>query len=282
MRIVNFSVESNEIQIIPLADFHIGSPQADIERIKAVTDYIANTPNCYTILNGDLVDNAIRNSRGSVFEATMSPRDQVTTAVFYLQEIAKKGKIINMIAGGNHELRSEKESGLSPSDLILAHLMNYDETLNERYCEDGAYTFLTLIGRKNNKSGTVPKCTFTIFNLHGSGAGRGIGAKINRLDSMGNIVPANLYITAHNHQVETHRGVMFDVNTNAKTVREQPCVFVSCNSYLKFGGYGERAGMKPLSRAIPVITLKAKRVFRGNEDYITKVVECTLKENLED
>lgn len=276
MRIINFSVPVNEIQIVPLADLHIGSPQSDEVLIKEVTDYIAKTPNCYTILNGDIMDNNTRTSIGSgVYFQTMNPVEQVTRAAYYLREIAQQGKIINMLSG-NHELRTEKETGLSLSDLLLAKLMQYDETLNERYCADGAFTFINIQARTNTT------LSFTMYNLHGNGSGAKIGGKIQRLEDMSQIVSANVFVRAHTHIPETHRGVIMHVDTNAHTVREEPCVYVNCGSYLKYGGYGERGGMKPLSRAIPVITLKAKRCFYKKKDYYTKIIECTLKERIGD
>lgn len=276
MRIVNFEVDSNEIQIVPLADLHIGSPQCDENLIKEVTEYIANTPNCYTLLNGDIVDNNVRNSVGSVFEQTMSPADQVVRATYYLKEIAEKKKIIN-ITVGNHEARSEKDTGLSPMDLLLAKLMSYDNTLNDRYCVDGAFTFLSM---RTEKVAKKQYPCFTIFNLHGNGSGAKIGGKIQRLDDMSSVIQANVYIRSHTHIPETHRGVHFSVSSQRKTVHEEQCVFVNTNAFLKYGGYGARNGMKPLARAIPVITLRAKRKCHGNEDYIRKEVECILKESL--
>ena len=279
MRVVNFEVESNEIQIVPLADLHIGNPQCDEVLIKEVCEYIEKTPNCYTILNGDIVDNNVRNSVGSVFEQTMSPVNQVTTAAYYLSKIAAKKKIINMTVG-NHEARSEKDTGLSPSDLLLAKLMQYDDTLNERYCIDGAYTFLTISDDKLNRS--KGHTCFTIFNLHGNGSGMKVGGKIQRLDDMQSIIQAHVYIRSHTHIPETHRGVVLNVVPQQRTIHEEQCIFVNTNAFLKYGGYGARNGMKPLARAIPLITLKAKRVYSkgGKEDRIIRSVECTLKERL--
>lgn len=279
MKIVNFTVDSNEIQIVPCADWHIGSPQSDEVMIKEICEYIEKTPNCYTILNGDLVDNNIVNAVGSVFDSTMTPLDQVTTAAYYLSKLTAMGKVINMVSG-NHEQRTAKNTSLSASDLLLAKLMQYDPSLNERYCEDGAFTFLTLKARsKGSKQHST--LVFTIFNLHGSGGGSKIGNKIQRLDDMQNVVPnANLYIRSHTHQPETHRGIVLNVNANAHTVKEEGCVFVNTGSCLKYGGYGARAGMKPLSRGIPVITLKALRKRVNNLDECVRSVECTIKERL--
>lgn len=276
MKIVNFAIDSNEIQIVPFADWHIGSPQCDELLIKEMCEYVAKTPNCYTILNGDLVDNNIVNAVGSVFESTMTPLDQVVTAAYYLQDVAKQGKIINMVSG-NHEQRTSKGTSLSPSDLLLAKLMVYDPSLNERYGQDGAFTFLTLNSQTKHKA----RVTFTILNLHGSGASTKIGNKIQRLDDLQNVVPnASLYIRSHSHQPETHRGVVLNVNTNAHTVKEESCVFVNTGACLKYGGYGARAGMKPLSRGIPVITLKAIRNRTNKDDSYIRSVECTIKERL--
>ena len=277
MKIVNFTVDSNEIQIVPCADWHVGSPQSDEILIKEICEYIEKTPNCYTILNGDLVDNNIVSSVGSVFDSTMTPLDQITTAAYYLSKLTAMGKVINMTSG-NHEQRTAKNTSLSASDLLLAKLMQYDPTLNERYCEDGAFTFLTLNGRPTKHKSKV---TFTIFNLHGNGGGSKIGNKIQRLDDMQSVVPnANLYIRSHTHQPETHRGIVLNVNTNNHTVREESCVFVNTGACLKYGGYGARAGMKPLSRGIPVITLKASRNRSNNEEACVRSVECTIKERL--
>ena len=278
MKVINFNIDANEIELVPLADWHIGSKECDIELIKETTDYIKNNPQCYCLLNGDLVDHITTGrSPGSVFEQTMTTKDQVVTACYYLQDIAKQGKIINFTCG-NHELR-ETGDGLSPADLLLAKLMNYDETLNERYCVDGAYTFITLNARKTPNGSMA---TFTLFNQHGSGGGSRIGAKIARLDAMSEIVQADVFVRSHTHQVETHKGIYFAVNTNKKTVKEQPCLYVSTGSMLKWGGYGARAGMKPLSRAIPLIKLKAYTTEHKGRQEVIKKADCVLLDHLGD
>lgn len=279
MKIIDFSIDANEIEIVPLADWHLGSAESDFELIKETCDYIKNTPNCYCILNGDLVDHITTTGRspGSVFEATMTPKEQVITATYLLQDICKMKKVISFTIG-NHEARQTGD-GLSPADLLLAKLMNYDETLNERYSVEGAYIFLTLNARQKANGS---KATFTIFHQHGAGGGSRIGAKISRLDSMSEIVSADVFIRSHTHQVETHKGIYFAVNTNQKTVKEQPCLFVSTGSALKWGGYGAKAGMKPLSRAIPLIKLKADTREHHKKQWVEKRADCIILDHLGD
>ena len=64
MKIVNFDVDFNEIEIIPLADWHIGNELTDIELIKETCDYITSKPNVFCLINGDLCDNVTKSSVG--------------------------------------------------------------------------------------------------------------------------------------------------------------------------------------------------------------------------
>ena len=58
------------IQIIPLADLHIGDAQCDLALINRTINYIKNTPNAFTIVNGDII-NAIKVSKSNT--AKMQP-----------------------------------------------------------------------------------------------------------------------------------------------------------------------------------------------------------------
>lgn len=276
MRIVKFEIDSDEIELIPLADLHIGNPFCDTELIKEVCEYVAKTPNCYTILNGDICETVTRSSVGNIYETT-SPQDQIVTACYYLRPIAEQKKIINILSG-NHENRMLKDTGLSMTDMLLAHLLQYDDTLNDRYCADGAYTFLIMNGRKSG--GRNFRMCVTIYNTHGHGGGSKIGGKIQKLDDT--YIPADIIIKSHTHVPETHRGVYFNVNPNEYTVKEKPVVYCNTGAYLKFGGYGERAGYKPLSRAVPVIKIKNRRERSKGKEFYKTYIECTIKEHLGD
>ena len=52
------------IELIPLADMHIGDACCDFALIKERINYIRDTGPAYCILNGDLMDSAIASSIG--------------------------------------------------------------------------------------------------------------------------------------------------------------------------------------------------------------------------
>ena len=59
--------EDNEFQLMALGDFHIGDEFCDLDEIKRALKYVENTPNCYLILNGDLMNNALKTSKSDSY-----------------------------------------------------------------------------------------------------------------------------------------------------------------------------------------------------------------------
>ena len=63
MRVVKHALgDYGSIEILPLADLHIGDIHSDGQKINEWLTYIKETENCFCILNGDLMNTAIRNS----------------------------------------------------------------------------------------------------------------------------------------------------------------------------------------------------------------------------
>lgn len=108
---VNLNKENNKIMeditIIPIADVHIGDKLANLKLFKETIERIKNEPNTYTIINGDLCNMALKNSKSDVYSDDLSPMEQVITMVDYLKPI--KDKIL-VIGTGNHEDRTQKET----------------------------------------------------------------------------------------------------------------------------------------------------------------------------
>lgn len=66
-----------KLTIIPISDVHIGDKQADLKAFKETIERIKNEPNTYTILNGDLCNVALKNSKSDVYSDEMTPMEQV-------------------------------------------------------------------------------------------------------------------------------------------------------------------------------------------------------------
>ena len=65
------------IDILPLADVHVGSEEADINYIKFLINAVRDNESTFAILGGDLIDCALKGSVSDVYSATMNPQKQM-------------------------------------------------------------------------------------------------------------------------------------------------------------------------------------------------------------
>lgn len=233
------------ITILPLADFHIGDRQADIQLIHKLIDRIKTDRNCYCILNGDLMNNAVIHSVSDTYNETYTPMEQIAACVRLFGPI--KNKII-CVTGGNHEARTWKQSGLDMTRLFCRQL-----GIEDRYTETTALVFLKT-GRKT-KQHRNQQHTYTIYVTHGSGGGRKPGGKINRLVDYSGIVDSDIVICSHTHQPAVIRQKFFrpDVRNNAIVTVDR--LFVNTAAAMNYGGYGDIQGYTPASTKYPEIKL---------------------------
>jgi DNA polymerase II small subunit/DNA polymerase delta subunit B len=98
-----------DITILPIADVHIGDELSNLKLFKEALERIKKEPNTYTIINGDMCNMALKNSKSDVYGQSLSPMEQVITVVNYLEPI--KNKIL-VISTGNHEDRTMKETNI--------------------------------------------------------------------------------------------------------------------------------------------------------------------------
>lgn len=230
----------DRLEIYPISDIHLGSKECNIKEFDEQIDYILRTPNCYTVLLGDLIENATTNSVGDTYSST-SPMDQIRTIVDKLSPI--KDKILCAV-DGNHEGRSAKSDGLQIGRFICAELgVNYDPISQLMFVRFG------------NDVKNRPVC-YSIYCIHGSSSGKGIGAKATGLERIGNVVSVDCVICGHTHQNLAFSTMYFEVDKNHSTIREKQCMHVNAGSTLNYkGSYAERMSLKPSSRAKPIIIL---------------------------
>lgn len=249
---------SEEIELVPLGDVHIGSPQCDEASFKAAVDYILeepSNPKCARVclLNGDLTESVTRNSKGDIFDLTMTPSVQVATMINYLLPLTEtsekypQGKIISYCAG-NHDYGRYKDTGISAAESIAVKL-----GLEDRFSVDGCYTFLTCkrIGDKSNVA-------FTIYNTHLSGSAGTIGGKANRVLRAGvnGGVLADVIIGSHVHEPLTFKEDIIVPTPYKMSLHQKTVTYVITSAHLRYGGYAQRGGMKPATIAVPKVLFK--------------------------
>lgn len=243
---INLNKERNEVvdsvRIIPISDQHIGDPLLDKKLLRDTILEIKNDPNCYAIINGDVLNTGIKNSKTDSYKETMTVGEQIDTAIEYFEPISKK---ILVYHGGNHERRVLKETGIDISKVIAQRL-----DIEDRYSENMWYLFLQF-GKSRKGYGVI----YNIGGYHGSAGGRKSGGKINRLVEMSDIFIADLYIMGHGHKAIITDGSIFIPDSRHQTLKEKELNYMMTNSFLKYGGYGAVGGYIPNSRSTSEVIL---------------------------
>lgn len=237
---------ADTIEIHPMADLHIGDSQCDYKLIMERIEHIKNTKNAYCILDGDLMDTAIASSIGDTYAANLQPMEQLKHCVKIFEPI--KDKILAVLPG-NHENRVYKSDGIDTTELMCSQL-----GISDRYSPTTALLFVRF---GENKKGR--KQLYTIYCTHGSGGGRKEGGKVNRLADLASIVDADIYIHTHTHLPLIFKEAYFRVSGANSSVASVDKLFVNTSAMLCYGGYGDKAGFKPASKASPVIYLNGHK-----------------------
>lgn len=234
----DLGADINKIKIIPIADTHIGEKECNLKDIQKVISQIKNSDDTYAILNGDLLNTAIKTSVSDVYSETMTVQEQLDTIVEMFDPI--KDKILGVIAG-NHENRILSLTGI---DVIKNFC--YRLGIVDKYAVD-AYLIFVSFGMPFE---TRPnrRYTYSIFGRHGSGGGSTIGSKLNKVKKMSDVVDADVYLHSHTHLPAAFRDMVFRICTRTKTIRELERLYVNTNAFLNYGGYGEEKGFTPASR----------------------------------
>lgn len=241
------SADVKQIELLPLADFHIGDAMADWKLIQSLLKHIEETPNCYCVLGGDLMDTAIASSIGDTYSANIQPMEQLATCVKLFDPI--KDKILAVV-GGNHENRIYKSDGIDTTQLMCNQL-----GIGDKYSATTALLFVRF--GKDTKNGHGRKQIYSVYLTHGAGGGSGRkeGGKINRLADLATIVDADVYITAHTHLPATFKTGYFRTSLSNSSVQYVSKLFLNAASALDYGGYGDKQGYKPASKDYPTIIL---------------------------
>jgi len=258
MRCIKIDLDRDikQLNIVPISDWHIGSPKADFKLMQSMVKQIAEDKNTYCILNGDLIENSTKNSVGDVYECELSPMQQIKTAIATLEPI--KDKILGATLG-NHEARSYKQDGIDLMYFLMSEFKLYD-----RYDPNAILLFVRFGElqrgiKETNGSGNVRKLCYSLYATHGASGGRTPGAKANGLQRLGQIVNADVCLISHTHYPMTFKESSYEIDYRNSIVSERETLYVNSGSALGYGGYAERFSLKPSSKAQPIIMLNGTK-----------------------
>ena len=237
----------DKLDIHVLGDWHVGDPLCNLVSVAEAIDDIRNDASAYCVLGGDLCDMAMRESVGDVYNARLSPMEQVQRVVKLIEPVSDK---VLCIVKGNHENRVQKQTGVDPLAFAAAQL-----GISERYSETSGVLFLRF-GHDVKHTGPIQ---YTMYVTHGTGGGRREGSKLQRLADLQGVIDCDIY--CHNH---THLpAVMVSSSYRIDWAHRRPVLtehlFVNGGASLDYGGYADAGGMKPASKRHPVIHLTSLR-----------------------
>lgn len=266
MKKIVCKINNTKTRVVGLGDIHYGNEQFDLTYFTNFMNYLYENKDIQVCLLGDLCEGQTQNCPSAIFpmdnqKSIPSILEQVGFIVEALKPLAQEHRIVSIVGGNHDHDRQNKSVGLTPTDTIVSSLLQYDETLTDKYCRDGSgcYIFFKLNERvKDNGRSTI----FTLFNQHSTGGGTTRGSQINKNIKVSQSVPAMVTMTAHVHNPEAVPSVHLEVDCHKCTIREVGGWNVITNAFLKNGGgYATKAGMAPVSRNVPIVCFETTRYF---------------------
>ena len=246
---IDLSENFNEIDILPVADYHWADPNSDHDKIVADLTYIKEHENCFCVLNGDLMDCAIASSIGDTYGASLSPMEELRVCTELFAPIANK---ILCVVPGNHEARHYRTNGIDLTELMCRQL-----GIEDRYSSTTALIFIRFgetSGRTHNR-----KVAYTMYVSHGNGGGRKEGGKIQRLVDLSTIVDADIYFCGHTHLPAMLKDGFARPNMANSSITYGTRLYVNTSAKLNYGGYGDTQGFKVPCTDTPIIHLSGTR-----------------------
>lgn len=247
--IVHKFPENNDLHLHFIADVHLGAQEHMEREWENFCATILQDPNAYTILGGDLINNATRNSVSNVFDETMRPREQKRVMTEMLQPLRDR---ILCAVPGNHEGRSGKDADDDPMYDILCKL-----DLEELWRENIAFVKIQIgLPEKDGKKNP----TYMLVVMHGAGGGIYTGAAVNRNERFGYVLDgADALLVGHSHKpFVTQPGKIF-IDKYNNQVSIKPFKVITATSWLNYGGYAAKQMLLPASHAPQVITLFGRK-----------------------
>ena len=236
-----------EAEIHVLADLHLGDPNCDEKGITERVKRIAETPNAYALLNGDLMNVATKTGVSDIYAETLTPMQQLNKATAMLRPL--KGKILGACAG-NHELRVALSDSIDLTELL-------SRELSFPYCPDGILIFVSL-GQQSGLYHNRP-VLYSLYMTHGTGGGRTTGGKANAVQRMAQVVDADIFVMSHVHSPTVFRDAFYRVNQTNRSVQRVERLYVITGASMDYGGYAQRMIYTPASKRSPVIRLCGSR-----------------------
>lgn len=221
------------LELIQITDVQWGHIACKRERVREYRDWILRAPNRYMIWTGDNVDSAHMQSKGTTWENTGSPQQQLYE---FIAEWAPAAHRILGYVGGNHERRCLTTFG--DLGITIAALLQVPYSRGKQYID-------IRFGKHQ---------PYMITQWHGMGGARTKGTVAQALMRFAGEGDSHLYLMGHHHQAMI---IPFWKERRGKGGVGQVKVIAACGSSFldTWGSYAEVAGYAPSDVLMPRVVL---------------------------
>lgn len=245
-------IRLNKVELMPIkgkdyaelifwGDVHLGHPQCQIEKAKAMLDY-AIKRGAYVIGMGDYLESGTRESVGdSVYQQKLNPQEQMEQMIEILRPVAEAGLLIGLLEG-NHENRITKMTSINVTK-IMANMLGVP------YLGYACWNLLR-----------VGKMHYSLYANHGSSGSRFKHTKLKAAIDIAHWIDADIIAMAHVHSLVAESIIKQSVSLKTKTVVEKKCYVVITGSYIAWDkSYAQMKNMPITKIGSPKAKLNAKK-----------------------
>ena len=143
------------INIYPLGDVHIGSPECDMPLLFEWRNMVLADPYGYVVIIGDMMNMALKTSKSNVYEEQLTPYQQKELCYNFLFPI--RDRILGACSG-NHEQHNMREVGTNPLYDVFCRL-----GIENVYRENACFIKVNLGMRKTDR-----QTSYGLTVTHGS------------------------------------------------------------------------------------------------------------------
>lgn len=238
-----------EVEIGVASDLHIGDGGTDELMIRDFINWVKAKPNRFVLIAGDIFNAALKSSVSDVYSEALTVNESIDRFVRYFEPIKKR--VIGVVAG-NHDRRVWKTAGVDPVQWACS-------LAGIPYHGDEAQIAVKVGNHKPNQKDRVRRIHYMVFMTHGVGGGRTVGAKMNALSRLREIIDADVYIQGHTHQPAVFTSMSRRPDSRYRSVVKRRQLFVSTGAILKRDGYAKAFCYPEQAREWAVITLQGRR-----------------------
>lgn len=233
----------HDLRVYNLGDVHRANANCDVELLHQVIAEINDNPNAYWVSTGDLLEVAIRHSKGDCHSA-QSLDSEFDALKKELGPITHK--CLGMVES-NHHRRVAKETGLN---------------LDKRFAYELNIPYLGKMSVINTICG---RASYFIALHHGIGSGT-MGNKINRARILsGLIAGADVYFTGHTHSFSATPEKQRVINRKTGRLMKYVSWHVVTGHFLDYEqSYAEDKMLQPMPKGAAYVDLKYSKIGNWN------------------